>query len=60
MFSLLTLLFGCNDNGLEKWDTCPEEEISYSGSEGSEFGFRLLPHNDTLLITAPSDCSTPL
>ena len=51
MFSLLILLFGCKDNGLEQWDTCPEE-ISYSGSEGSGFGFRLLPHNDTLDYSA--------
>ena len=60
MFSLLTLLFGCKDSGLENWEVCPEESISYSGTEGSEFGFRLLSHNDDIFITSPSDCSTPI
>ena len=59
MFSLLSLLFGCKDS-LENWEVCPAEDISYSGTEDSEFGFRLLSQDNSVLITAPSDCSTPL
>lgn len=59
MFSLLILLLGCNASP-ENWEVCPSEDISYSGAEGSEFGFRLLSKEDSIFITAPSDCSTPL
>lgn len=60
MFSLLTLLFGCKDRSQTNWELCTEDLATYTDTEETEFGFRMLSEGKEVYITAPSNCTSPL